>query len=1706
MAYAGCSSLPGTSPFAPATEYLIALEPGRLLQDGQYFAGDQVFRVVTDRFRIDHVEVREKSLPSGEVMLEGEILFNYPVARRELTKHIQLLDSEGHAVGFRLESPAVGQAVRFRTEAIQKQAEERRLELRISSGLTPFGGNVTLAAKHIREIPIGSNTRLAIRQVKAQAAGDASRFQILFSSPVEADQLRQYLALEPDVEVHINASDNQVWLSGQLRPGESYQVTIGKGLRARDDSSLQAEFSRTLRIPDLTPVVRFKHQGLFLSASGTRNVMIEAVNTRVAEVVVDRVHLNNIFSLVQHFGYQYRQTSYWGGYLPHGLGDRLLNEKVALDVTPNQALETTLNLSSIIEPAAPGLYRVAVRRPGQRQGDQRWVLITDVGIVAKRGQRDFLVWTASFRDLRPLAGARVDLISDQNQRIASGVTDSAGRWQVGGLNLAEVRPYLVTVKKGSDLSFLLLTQARVDTSGLDVAGAPFPASGYQAFLYGERDIYRPGETVKGVALIRDEQRRPAPEMPVVLTHLDPNGRERANFALDMPGKGLAEFEIPTEIYDLTGNHRLQLKLGDRVVGSYRFQLEEFVPDRIKADLENLAVAEKAGVRELEFDVQASYLFGGPAAALAAEIRVYLEPSFFAAADFPEFTFGNPERKFNRHQISRQNGTLNDVGEAHFRTAVPLGLRPPSSLSAVVTARVQEQGGRGVTATRRLPLHIYSNYLGLRRGTGGYVEPGQEATFEYISLDPEGRPGPAGPLRLQIFKDRWQSILRRTSSGSFRYESVRDPELVHSAEFAAASSRGTFPFTPQEFGSYRVVLEDESSGASVQISFYSSGWGYSPWAIENPARLELELDQEEYLPGETARLQLRAPFPGRLLLTVESHSIHYFRTYDLDGNTATISVPLREAYSPNAYVTATLVRSVTDLGSDLVARAFGAVPIVVDRSSHRLPVRLTAAESLLPHSELTVGVKTRPGASVTIAAVDEGILQLIAQDTPDPFRFFYRRLGLGVTTHDIFSMLLPEVAEMEGLTLPGGGAGQLRETQMVRTESLRRREPVSFWSGVVLADPGGRASATFHIPEFQGALRVMAVGSSESDFGSASQLTRVRSPLILMPTLPRFLSLDESLEIPVSLRNETGADGTFQVGMKLAGPARMVDSDSRELTIPAGREQTAYFKIRSLDLTGDIEFTLTARGNGESAAHAQAVSVRPDLPPRTLHKAGRVDSPVLQLPPVDPGLRSFGITRTLSIGPLPVTHFTANLGDLLRYPYGCLEQTASRILPLIYFSDLVETLEPEFFADVEPAGIVYAGLRRLIGMQLASGGFSMWPGSSRINPWASTYATHTLVEAVKAGFHVDESIFNSALGFLDQAVRSHESLERAGVEQLVYALYVLARADRPERGQMDFVRRNLQEFLRPSARGLLAATYALTGNPGIAGELLADLKKVEEVERKTGENFDSSTRNRALLLLALLHTVPEDPRVPQLFDRLARDASARRWTTQETSFAFLALGRLARLQSESQADYEGRLFVDDKLVDRFDSGGTRSFQLPSQGRVRLEMGSGFQPGSAYYSLVTRGIPLDEAFQEEENGLELEREFRTRTGRSLDLADLRQGDVVVVKTRIRSVQGPISNVVVQQLLPAGLEVENPRLQTTERVGWMTGKALACDYQDIRDDRVLFFADLPANQWRTTYTILRAVSPGSFRVPPARAEAMYNPRLRYTGPRSRVEIGRR
>ncbi|MFW6198490.1 MAG: alpha-2-macroglobulin family protein, partial [Acidobacteriota bacterium] len=896
--------------FGMAMEYEFDLVPDRVLPPGKVLQDDGAFEVVTDQFQVERIDLYQEPAPDGEgVVIRGAVTFNYAVDPEQLAPNATLVDPARGAsdpVALSLETYWPQQVIEFRTAPVDKRRRERELTLRIDRALTPAEGNVALTADVTRSVTIGSSENLAVWEVLPEPGDPESRLVLRLSSLVDPGLVSRYVQVSPEVEYRVSARRNDLVLAGDFEPGSSYTVRLQEGLPARDEAVLRQAFSRTIRLPDLEPRLGFESEGMFLAARGERALALEAVNVDRGHLVIERVYRNNLFYLFNSHGWIVWDDRPWSGTsIAHALGDRIVDATIGVGGERNRVRRVPLDVDRWVEGEEPGLYRIVVARQGDGQARQRWVMVTDLGLVAKRAGSELLVWASSFSDLSPVAGARVQVISDQNQVIAQGRTDGSGLWR-GETRGGVGTPWMVTIERGDDYSFLLLDAMRVDTTGLDVGGATPEAGGYEAFLYGERDLYRPGETVEGVAVVRDRRLQPPPSMPLVMRHLDPSGVETTRFRVEMDDQGLAPFDLEVAAYARTGVHDLELRAGDRTIGRYRFQVEEFVPDRIRVEVEGPDSG--ALGEELPFAVEAAYLFGPPAGDLPVEARIRLEAAEFRPGGWGQYSFSDSRREFPGTEAFQGSGRLDARGRAEFRAPLPEDLRVPSSLTAVITARVQEQAGRGVASRLRVDVDPVPYYLGLRRTGQGYAEPGAAETFEWVAVEPSGDAAEAGRLRAELYREEWQTVLRRTSSGAFRYESTRDFRLLDSREIEAGETAGSLAFTPPQLGAYRVVITDPVTGASSDVSFTASGGGFSPWAIENPARVDLELDRDEYRPGDVARVQVRAPFAGRLLLTVERQGVRYTQVHDMAGNTATLRVPVAGELRPNAYVTATVVRA------------------------------------------------------------------------------------------------------------------------------------------------------------------------------------------------------------------------------------------------------------------------------------------------------------------------------------------------------------------------------------------------------------------------------------------------------------------------------------------------------------------------------------------------------------------------------------------------------------------------------------------------------------------------------------------------------------------------------------------------------------------------------------------------------------------------------
>lgn len=1692
----------------PSMRYTVEVLPEICKYENTYLKGNRKFSFYTQRFRVEnaYISFNLADPESKKVTIVGTVEFNYPVNIEDVKKHLNIAFENGNKIPYQIITPQSSASIQLESDPMERWEKDKKIRLQISRDLLPINGNMGFSDDYVRDFVLKSKDKLKVEGVFVDQRGKYGNIKIRFSSPVNIDMARQFISVTPAIEYQIMANYNYIELQGDFEVPKAYTVNIRKGLMGADGSKLESDFSTIAVMQNLEPSIGFVGDGIYLSRTGSMNVGLTTINVDKVEIEVQKVYENNLVHLIHTGAVNDYEGYYW--YNLEALGKQIHTEEIAIPQRPNEEVLTPINMRSYLADERIGIFAVVARDVERRwRYAQRWIMITDLGITVKGTGDQFLVWVNSLSTLEPVSDAEVTLLSMNNQVMDTRSTDKDGiaTFRLTEATTEEFSPFLVTVSQGQDLSFLELSRRQIATTDFDVEGQPYLRHGYDAFVYGDRDIYRPGEKAHLAAVIRGPKAMVPPPFPLKMEILGPDNRIFSEFVKTINDEGACEFEVELPVYAKTGRYVARAIVGkDDEIGRGGFSVEEFMPDRIKVKVSTDSESYNLG-QDAKIQVEAVNLFGPPASGRAVESQYSIESSSFSPPQWKSFSFYDPSRQFSRITSELGKAVLDQQGKHTFVLNLPTGIQPPSSLRGIISVTVLEPGGRAVTSYKTIDIHPYFHYIGLRQTKEEYADVNKPKEMEFVVVDQKGQIAPGRQCEVSCYRITWNSILRRVDN-TYRYVSERQENLVNSFTVTSGSSPGKFSFTPQDYGEYRISIRDMQSVTSASMTFYASGWGYAPWAMDKPERLEIDLDKTTYRPGETAKVQIKSPFSGKLLITVEGDKIYHRQALMMKENTAEVKIPVSDTYKPNMYVSASVIRSTRSLERHAPVRAFGVAPLSVDCGENKLDISLEAPAEMRPLNQLKVSftvksAKRSERVNLTVAAVDEGICQLTGFETPDPFGYFFGKKRLEVTSYDIYSAVLPEI---ESATTPSTAAGDEARRKRIGPVSVTRVRPVALWSGIIQTDKNGRGTATFDVPQFNGSLRIMAVAFSGNKFGSARKDIKVFDPIVLTPTFPRFIASGDRFQAPVSIFNGTGMADNFTVRLDVQGPVEKPEPETHRVFLDSKAEQQVVFSIKAKNSIGKVTFNLSAVGGGEKAAITTDVPLRSAAPPITLTGSGvvKAGSEAQFTLPGDwvPDTTEFGLT----ISAFPTTQFAGSLQYLLQYPYGCAEQTTSRLFPLLYFNDMAKLVEPQLFGTKSPDYFIKEGMIRLESMQTPSGGFAFWPGEGSVNPWTSIYVSHFFVEARRAGYEVPDRVYNPMIGALQNHARAttyDEHLRHWQLETKVYACYVLAVAGRPEKSVMFYLKNTELKNMSDYSQYQLAGAFALSGDTGTARLLMPATVTIQDVTRETGGNFNSSTRAKAIMLDVLAEVDPDHPSVPKLVKGLMDEASKydRWYTTQDNAFAFLALGKMMRKQPPGQ--YRGTAMLNGVKLADFDpkdqqfSGkdwGGKTVTLSIQGT-----------GTCYYYWKAFGIPLSPDIKEFDQELVVRRRYLDRRGQPIRYDQFQQGDMIVAEISAKAVTEDMDNVIILDMLPAGFEIENPRLESRAGIPWIKDTGYRPDYMDIRDDRMLIFAALPRQQERKFYYALRAVSVGDFVLPAVAAEAMYDPEKASVANSGRVKV---
>ncbi|MFZ0391946.1 MAG: alpha-2-macroglobulin family protein, partial [Calditrichia bacterium] len=1114
----------------------------------------------------------------------------------------------------------------------------------------------------------------------------------------------------------------------------------------------------------------------------------------------------------------------------------------------------------------------------------------------------------------------------------------------------------------------------------------------------------------------------------------------------------------------------------------------------------------------------NYLFGNPAGGLQAEVTMTLQQREKQVDRFPGYSFANQTARFEAQTFTLYQDKLPPDG--HIKMDYPLpGLnQPPGALQAEIKASVLEKGGRASENRITLPVEPYPFYVGLLPAAGeyGYVQVGEPNPVKAVLVNTAGNSVAGRPLHYKIYLNSrywwWEYDNRRDFE--LRFKSDSQTELLEEGTVVSQNLPVEIPFKPESRGEYLLEVQvDGEEGHTAGMFIRASYWGEAA-GPDDAGLLALTSDKEVYRPGETARVSFPAPAAGTILLSVESAGKILetrWKTPRQNRKESTFEIRITEEMLPNAYVSVSLIQPHSITANDRPMRLYGVIPLKVESPGTRLPVEISMPDTLASQQQFTVRVQTGSPAQFTIAVVDEGLLSLTRFRTPDPFNYFYQKMRLQVTTYDLFSQVIGALRGDVFKTFSiGGGITENERLDQLALQKVRRFKPLSLFKGPLTTDENGRATVTFQLPRYVGAVRVMVVAAEGIRYGSAEKSVPVQTELMVLPTLPRFISPGDEFRLPATVFTMKDEIRVVRVSLETGGLLQVQGDSRKSLRFEKSGEQDLFFNLKAEAAAGSSQVKITAASGSYRSISETPIALIPASPRRyqTFEKELAAGETVEMTVP-NRGIAGTNRAR-VRLHRVPRLDIGDRLYWLIRYPYGCLEQTVSSVFPQLYLKMFL-TGEQQTEKDIDEN--LNGGISRLQKFSLPSGALSLWPGNSEPDIWSTSYAGHFLIEARKLGYHVPENLWNNWMSF----ERSRALTGRDGMLQRVYRVYLLALAGQAAEGPMNLLRENYLQGMTAAERWLLAAAYHLNNEKEVAGHILRNTGTVTREYQDFNPTFGSALRDKALILLAALEMKRWET-ADSLYLQLTENLSWDQWySTQTTGFSLLALGKYIH----DKPDFFGE--PDSRLKGYFvlpsgekSSFNTRDFQVTREiesgfGKpVQVHLDEGELP-KAFAVVEWEGIPLQDSGREISRHLTLQAEWFNEDGIRIDPGERPQGSVFWLRLRVGREEGTtrdMEELALVQMLPAGWEIENIRLSGENLPEWMGKWPLyPAEYTDIRDDRIMWFFDLNRHQKIRDFAVkLTAVTVGQFSLPPTVVHAMYNNEYRAELPGHSVVVNSR
>ncbi|TDH26056.1 hypothetical protein EXU57_11180 [Segetibacter sp. 3557_3] len=1559
-----------------------------------------------------------------------------------------------------------------------------------------------------------------------------------------------------EISYTIRGSEVKAYTSGKLEG--DFAVTIHPGIVNAAGKKLDKRFSANVFFENRLPSVKIQGRGSILPGSGGKLVLpFEATNLRAVDVSIVKIYENNVVQFLQNNDLngenELRRVA-----KPVVKATIALDEDKTLNLHKRNRFSLDVDKYLRTEPGA--IYRVYIGfRPtyslytctattddeessdvteepfdfasntevdedeafwnsydqyhpygyNWEQRDNpcsksyynkerfaaRNIIASNIGLTAKRGNDNVLnLVVTDILSTAAISGVTVDVLDYQHQLIATAKSDGDG---LANIPLAK-KPYLLIAKKGEERGYLKVDDgSALPLSRFEVSGESVK-NGIKGFIFGERGVWRPGDSLYLSCIIEDKQNKLPEDHPIEMELYSPTGQLYKKMVQTNSNEGFNVFKTATDPAAPTGNWLCKVRAGGAVF-ERKIKIETVMPNRLKIDL-NFGEQPVLGKgSSASGTLTARWLFGAPAQNLKARVDASLYRTKTTFAGYENFVFDNPTANFETQLKTIFDGPLSSEGSASINPDFTAGSDAPGVLSANLLIKVFEPGGNFSIDNTVIPYHPFNSYVGIRVPEGakpwGFLAAGKQHQVQLVNVDTRGKLlAGKQSCTIELYKIQWKWWWDNTGDDLSNFTQDNYNKLVRKETIALNNGKGAYVVNvpASEWGRYLLLVRNEQSGHTTGETFYvddpywqARGNNDDPSAA---AMLSFASDKPKYNAGEDVILTIPSSKGGRALISIEngSHVVKTFITETGQGQT-TFKFKAEPEMSPNVYATVSLLQPHAQTVNDLPIRMYGVIPIMIEDKATLLKPVIQIPDVIKPEQQNKITVSEASGKDMTyvVALVDEGLLDLTRFKTPDPHKAFYAKEALGVKSWDVFDYVIGAWSgDIERILTIGGdneAEGGAKE------KKANRFKPIVKFMGPFKSG-GGTKSHSFTLPAYMGSVRAMVIAANNGAYGFAEKAVAVKKPVMLLATMPRVLGPSEQIRIPVSVFATEKSIRDVSLSIAANPFIGATGSATQVVHFNGTGEQLVYFDATVKPATGIGTVQITAASGKERSTYAVEIDIRNPNPPVTSVTEFTLSAGQRWSSTVAP-IGTAGTNKAvLEISSIPSINLAKHLNYLIRYPHGCVEQTTSAAFPQLVLQQLMELDDAE---KRQADANVRIAIDRITNFQTTEGGFSYWPNDNASDEWGTNYAGHFLLEASESGFNV--------AGGMLQPWRAYERAKANAWNQTgpvyyggdlvqAYRLYLLALAKAPELGAMNRLRE--YRFLTPEAKWRLAAAYHIAGQTGMALQLISGLPTTFSPRPSPGITFGSDLRDQAMVLetLTIMGRWAEAER---LVRTIAAKLSQQTWySTQTTAYALIAIAEFC-----GKNENGSKLMVTGKVGDNNLDINSKNYLSQANivfhnGKVPVQVTN---KGSnvLYVRVINQGQPVagdSMSVQNDPGILGLSVNFFSNTGETLDPGAIRQGTDFVAKVTVRNPgqRGTFSQMALSSIFPSGWEILNTRLYNAEG----PYKSSPSAYMDIRDDRVYHYFDIKAGETLTYYVHLNAAYPGKFYWPGVYCQAMYEP----------------